>query len=187
MTTGARIEIDGRAFADSLLRLTAALDRPRALYDELGQSLIVSTQQRFLKEAGPDGVPWKPSKRAKRKGGKTLRLTNRLFQSISKQVSDQGLEVGTDVAYAAIHQFGGPIKRKARTVTTYRRQNRRTGALSGRFVKKSKANFAEDHQLGADAFNMPARPFLGFDDDDRRQAREIVIAHLRRASGGGAK
>lgn len=85
--------------------------------------LLSSTQQRFRDERGPDGTPWKKSIRARKgqrrdargrfdtgvnkSGGKTLTDTARLRRSITSHADAERAEVGTNVIYAGIHQFGG--------------------------------------------------------------------------------
>lgn len=40
------------------------------------------------------------------------------------------------------------------------------------------------HQFGDPKRNIPARPFLGLSDDDRRMILEVIQSHYRRALGG---
>ena len=70
---------------------------------------------------------------------------------------------GTLVAMVAmIQEFGAKIQREAGTVTIYRMVNKAgTGfARKGRFVSKSKANFASTHAHDAYEINIPPRPFF---------------------------
>lgn len=50
---------------------------------EIARYLKTSVQLRFREQKGPDGKAWKPSLRATRTGGQTLRLTSRLRNSIT--------------------------------------------------------------------------------------------------------
>lgn len=181
---GARIEIDDKTFAGGLLRLDGLVARPRDMWDQVGAALAVSVSRRFQREVGPDGTAWKPSKRALRTGGKTLRLSGRLWQSVTHRPSDDGVEVGVSPAYAAAHQFGAKIERQAGTVTTFHGIDKRSGEISARFVKKGKAGFAQDHQHGPYVIELPARPFLGIDEEDRSTISEIVLGHVREAFAG---
>ena len=74
---------------------------------EIGHYLVNSTLDRFEQGVGPDGTPWKPSKRAEAEGGQTLIDTRLLMGSIDFQASDDTVEWGTNVIYAAIHQLSG--------------------------------------------------------------------------------
>jgi len=72
-------------------------------------------------------------------------------------------ETGESVAYIAfINEFGARIEREPTTTTVYRKLNKDgTGfAKQGKFVKKSKADFASDHYVGAHVINIPPRPFF---------------------------
>ena len=64
---------------------------------------------RFKAERAPDGTRWSKSRRAKEEGGKVLQDTRRLYASIIAKWSDQFAKVGSNLVYAAIHQFGGEI------------------------------------------------------------------------------
>ena len=70
---GIRLEIDG--FEDTLGTLRSAIDglsSARPLFDNIGQQLAASSDQRFEAERGPDNNPWPASIRALVKSGKTL-------------------------------------------------------------------------------------------------------------------
>lgn len=87
----------------------------------IGEVLVSSTIQRFRAQAGPDGTPWAPLKRPRRpRKGKAARATGgvkilvdtaRLQNSIHAELGDDSVEIntqkaGTDVVYAATHQYG---------------------------------------------------------------------------------
>jgi len=103
------IEVEGTALDAGLSRMAGALANPSAVMDEVGRYLVASTLRRFERERAPDGSPWLKSARALAEGGRTLTDTGRLRGSIAHTVSDGGraVEVGSNVVYAAIHQFGG--------------------------------------------------------------------------------
>jgi len=93
-------------------------ENPFEFLDEIGGELVTSTQFRFDDGQAPDGTPWKTSQRAEATGGKTLKKSGLLADSITHDATQQYVEWGTDnEVYAAIHQFGGEtgsISRKAR-------------------------------------------------------------------------
>ena len=183
--TGARLEISGQEAALAALGdVVARLDHPRPMFEDIGLALVTSTQRRFEEGRGPDGNPWPPSLRVLAHGGKTLVDRARLMQSQTFIASDAGTEVGTNVGYAAIHQLGGVIQQAARQHTIYRKYDARKDELSARFVKKRKANYAEDVSIPAREIKMPARPFLGIDDDDTREI--LAIAETYIGAGEGA-
>lgn len=162
--------LDGAAgAAESLAKLDAAGRSLRPALEEIGAALLLSTQQRFERQAGPDGAAWRPlaaatlerraGKRARRKdgsltaaarrrisGAQILRDSGRLYQSLTYRAGEREVKVGSNVVYAAIHQLGGNAGR-------------------GRKVR------------------LPARPYLGLDDGDRREIEAILAEHVARVIG----
>lgn len=123
--SGARLtyNLDDAAVLESFKRLRSFSFS--ALLDEIGQHFVSETTNRFKQGTAPDGSQWLPSERAKptlsKKGvkrfGKTLVDTGRLRDSITFNVlpGDTGVEIGTDVVYGAIQQFGGKTGRNHAT------------------------------------------------------------------------
>jgi phage virion morphogenesis protein len=170
---GAGIIVEAAAALATLADYIARTSNPRGMFERIGASLVTSTQRRFEQGRAPDGSPWPPSLRALAAGGKTLILSARLMQSQTFIAADSGVEVGTNVIYAAIHNFGGIIKQAAREAVLHFKHNARTGRT--RFARaNSKANYAKKAQIGARTIVMPKRTFLGLDDDDNREV--IAIA-----------
>ncbi|MBF0168793.1 MAG: phage virion morphogenesis protein [Alphaproteobacteria bacterium] len=103
--------------------------------NDIGMSMVVATQRRFETETDPLGRPWRPlsavtlaaraggrlyiksGKRLTAKAakvinsGRILRDSARLYQSITHAVSGQGVEIGSNLVYARIHQMGGQAGR----------------------------------------------------------------------------
>lgn len=160
--------------------LAARTSHMRPLMEDIGAYLDFSTRQRFITQRAPDGTPWAQSARAIAEGGKTLIDTARLMQSYSYQAQDFSVEEGTNVVYAGIFQFSGKIRHKARTQTIYRKYDAKSDMLGHRFVKRSKSNFASDHQVGEYEVDVTARPMLGVNDNDEKEITHIVDAYLMR-------
>jgi phage virion morphogenesis protein len=168
----------------ALGRAASQAEHPRGLYENVGMSLVVSTQRRFELGVGPDGSPWPPSMRALAEGGKTLIDTARLMQSITYEATDSGVDVGTNVVYAAIHQLGGTIHQGARQQVIHFKRNSKTGHT--RFTKaNAKATFAQKVGIGERTIVMPARPFLGIDQDDEREIATLANDWLLGPRGAG--
>ena len=128
------------------------------LMRRLGERIQAWTQDRFdaNQQQAPDGTPWaklnpkyaqnKPRHLQNRK----LTLSGHLRKSIRWQLLDsQSVLVGTNVKYAAIHQFGGTISPKKGKAL----------AFGGRFVQ---------------SVTIPARPYLGISEQDNKEIREII-------------
>jgi phage virion morphogenesis protein len=177
-----KVELADQDIALSQLgALIARTSNPVKLFQDIGASLVTSTQHRFDTETAVDGSPWPPSLRVKAHGGKTLQLSGRLYRSITAQAAPTGVEIGTNVIYAAIHQFGGPINQGARKATIHFKAGK-TGQQ--RFSKKKGATSSKDVSIGARTITMPARPFIGLDDADDRAILKIAEAFL--AGPGGS-
>jgi phage virion morphogenesis protein len=153
--TGMRTEITGKEETLAILAQAAEhYGHPRPLFDAIGGAMVVSTQHRFEEERGPDGYRWPASYRAMEEGGKTLTDSGRLVRSITHNATDDGVEIGTDVIYAAIQQLGGTVRAKTKKGLRFR-----IGRNGGWVTKRS--------------VFIPARPFLGVDAEDEKDIRSI--------------
>ncbi|MPZ57615.1 MAG: phage virion morphogenesis protein [Rhizobiales bacterium] len=150
---GVRIRVDAEAALRDLGRMMARAEKPRGMFDAIGASLVTSTQMHFERGTGPDGSPWPPSLRALTEGGKTLIDSAILMQSITFVASDTGVEVGTNILYAAVHQFGATIQAKTDQGLRFK--------VGDQWVRK-------------DSVTIPARPFLGLDDADSAEIVHIA-------------
>jgi phage virion morphogenesis protein len=176
---GITVTIDDAALLAELDRLGAAAAGPRPALERIGAHLEFTTQLRFERENSPDGKRWSPSKRARKQGGQTLTDSGRLRASITHVIHDTAVDVGTNVIYAAIHQFGGKITQHARSQRAYFRISSEAGHTRFHgFAKASKANFERWVTIGQHVTTMPARPFLGVDAADLDEIRHIITHHL---------
>ena len=101
------IELDDAAVRAAVTRLIEAVRDPRDAFDEIGSRLAASTIGRFDRETDPDGRPWLKSLRVLAGGGQTLTLDGGLRRSITHDADRDGVDVGSNLPYAAIHQLGG--------------------------------------------------------------------------------
>lgn len=163
------VSVKDREVRDALRRILARVGNLRPALDEIGARLEASTENRFERQVDPDFVPWPPSLRAKEENGQTLTDTQRLRASISRHVRPKAVMVGTNVVYAAIHQFGGTTP--ARTI---RPRNKKALAWPG-----AEHPVAKVEHPGSE---MPKRSFLGVDSADRRAILRIVSRHLEQAA-----
>lgn len=148
-----------------------------------GGILEASTRRRFDEGHGPGGVPWPPSKAAlglvkrasgKLSPGKTLVDTGGLEGSIRNEVRPGEVEVGVDARtesarHAAAHQFGS--HRQAVVVGHTRVITQAFGVP----IPPTTVNVRPHGMIT----NLPARPFVGVDADDRRDVEEAWLDHLR--------
>jgi phage gpG-like protein len=78
----------------------------------IAAAAVTLVTDEFRTGRDPYGRQWKPSARSIAEGGQPLRSSGRLLQSFSSQPNGTGFVIGTNVKYAAIHQYGGIIRAK---------------------------------------------------------------------------
>ena len=148
---------DAAGASEALRELLRGGEDLTDLLDVIGAKLVTSTQRRFERELDPDGQPWVVSQRAALEGGQTLTDTARLKSSITHQVDSRHVDVGTNVIYAAVHQFGA-----------------------------KKGDFGQARQLTRNRIvpipwgDIPDRRFLGISREDGDVIEELVVARWRR-------
>ncbi|KMV00093.1 virion morphogenesis protein [Acinetobacter sp. VT 511] len=129
---------------EAVLKQLGSFDSLKAqLFDEIGAGLVDSVQHRFLTGTGVNGNPWKISWRARMQGGETLRDTGRLMNSYTHNVLSNGVEVGTDVAYAPHLHYGATILPKNGQYITF--------AVGGQYRKVKQSILPPRTQLGISA------------------------------------
>lgn len=175
---------DGLAMlGEALARMRALGESPRVIWELVGQYGESSTRSRFKAQRGPDGTPWKPSKRAKKTGGQTLVHKARLLRSLTYVANASGAEWGSNVAYARIHQLGGKIERLAFS-STLRLRTDKAGKLLRQKDYAHLAVFAKAthkqatgrrYTVGAHTITMPARPYLGVNEADGREMLAVSV------------
>lgn len=160
MTASMTITLDDGGLGVALDAVAAFGGDLTPAMDDIGQSLVVATQQRFEQGISPDGAAWKPSIRATAEGGLTLVERGHLRDSITHRAGKDSVEVGTNVFYAAVHQFGATISAKSAKSLKFQ--------IGDRYVQKK-------------SVTIPARPFIGLSMDDRTEITAILSDHLRKA------
>lgn len=112
---GVNITVDDTQVQGLFKRLVhAAGDTDQALRD-IGEYEIRATRERAAREESPDGTPWVKlspryaARKAKKRGGAPiLKFDNHMLgDRLNYQVGDTWVEIGTNVPYGALHQFGG--------------------------------------------------------------------------------
>lgn len=146
---GVGMKMNADRFFRKTGKMLSHIQNTRPLMKAIGEMSVSSTRERFRREEGPDGEKWKKSQRAQDQGGQTLTDTAKLKNSIQYEAGNDTVMVGTNDIRAAIHQFGGDIKPKTKK------------ALNTPFGPRGKVT-------------MPARPFIGFSDDDIEEAKDLT-------------
>jgi phage virion morphogenesis protein len=178
--TNITIEVHDQAVRAALDALGKRLANMRPVLKDIGEGIVQRSKARFSAEAGPDGQGWKPKKKAD--GRKTLSgPSGDLRRQIVSSASATGVTVTATAPYAAIHQFGGTINRKAGQTTVSHRTNAkgellRSAIMNGKgliFAKGShKRKVTRTFDVAAHTITMPARPFLPVRSDGTLYAAE---------------
>ena len=156
---GARF--DGTAAIEHLSGLVDAINDPSPLLAELGEYGLRSTRARFKTQTAPDGTAWTDlktwyQKEKRRNKNHILTLDGYLRSRITWQFAgDRTVEIGSNLPYAAVHQFGATIKPRAAKVLMFR----------GHVAK---------------SVTIPARPYLGLSDEDRSEIVGRTLEWLQR-------
>ena len=162
------LDLDDAPAADGLARLIDLGEHLDPILGGIGGILEQSARDRIgVTNLGPDGTPWTPSRRARRKaGGRTLWDTGRLVASLTHSVSGGSVSVGSGVIHAGVHQFGATIRPKTARALSF------VGADGTRRTVKS--------------VTIPARPYLGVSAEDRDDILDLLAQRVARAAGGAA-
>ena len=159
---------------------TGAASGSDTLAARIGERLMESTRERFKTQTDPEGRQWKDyaplsraySKRKKKNPDKILTLDGYLRGGIHWQaLDDDTVQVGSNLKYAAIHQFGGEIKKPSRQATV------RYRSVAGRVLfagRKHKKVTERQVTMPEHSITMPARPFLGISASDDQEIRQII-------------
>jgi len=142
-----QVQIKDKTVLDALRKLEKTQLAPAMA--TIGQRWTSRTMLAFDSQRSPGGAPWP---KLKTRVGQALRHTGRLRSSIpaSTRTGEDFVELGTNVEYAAIHQFGyhGPMAVPAHT--------RKITKAWGKPIAPKTVN-VKAHTRQA---NIPARPFF---------------------------
>lgn len=162
---GVSVTLDIDDTLRTLSEAQAALENPIEMWDEIGSAMVKATTGRFDAGVTPEGNPWLQSIRVKmgQGNGQTLVDKGQLVRSITREASESGVQIGTNVIYAAIHQFGGTIRAKN--------------------AKGLRFSIPGVGFVNVQSVNIPARPFLGINAEDENEIGSIALRHVALAFG----
>jgi len=181
---------------DVLQKLAQVEQLGKNFSDPLQQSglyMLRSTDKVFRQQYGPNGEIWpnlKPATlKARAKGwnksggpGMMLLDTGRLRNSLSPRQNSEGIfrlethsvEVGTNLKYANIHQFGGvTIHRAAGRTITLRRTKKNQVRFTSPNSKKYKKTYTKNVEWAEYRVRIPARPYLGITPANQKMVNQI--------------
>jgi phage virion morphogenesis protein len=183
-----KLVVDDREVRQALERARQKLADLRPLLREIAGRLHDAVEENFRLEGRRGGRPrWAELKPATQRArataghwpGRILQRRGQLAASVEPGWSRDKAWVGTNLRYAAIHQFGGTIEKKARTqVLAY---DEGTGRfLSRRRAGRRKKGFTAVRfaAIGAHEVTMPPRPFLAIGPEDLADVAGIARRYL---------
>jgi phage gpG-like protein len=182
------LELDLRQLGDFLRRQAEAvtsLDFARPLRT-IAVAAKADMKENFASGHGPDGTSWVPlkqprqGKRHKNSSPLPLRDTGLLMASVAaagrghvERIDASSLEVGTNLEYAAIHQFGGTVHKPARQRPHPQKPWVFQGPEGPIFTRKIR-----EHDVV-----IPARPFIGWSAELLEQTQDILGRFLEKQLG----
>lgn len=159
------VEFNNPEAQEVLSQLEQRLADLKPALQDIGEYLMIAHEQRFVDQVSPDGEKWKalsPSyQRTKaRNKNRILFLDGRLAKSFRYQLSDNELNFGTNVPYAAHHHFGTKPY-------TIKPKSKKALAFGGAVVKNV------NHP------GLTARPFFGVNETDTEEILSLLTEHLQ--------
>lgn len=177
-------EIRGIDSARLTLRRIANLGEDPAPLMQIAASIFeASVIRRFDEEKGPGGIPWPKSRRAlgeavgprgPRRAGKTLTNTGDLRDSIRTAIRPNEVEIGSDGLKNPVKAIANQMGSHRQTVVV--RHTRTVNSAFGIPLPSPVTSTVRGHGRMT---NLPARPFIGFDEDDKRDLGEAWLDHLK--------
>lgn len=156
------VDYDDNDLKSALKKVTDHLTDTSELMRALGEILIEDTKQNFINSEGPGGVKWAPKSQAtrdayRRREGTVFPLplfgpTRDLSSDWHALLGNNSVEVGSNVLYASVLQFG---------------------AAKGEFGTDANGN-------SIPWGDIPARPFLGMDEELEDKLAAEVREYLAR-------
>jgi phage virion morphogenesis protein len=173
------IELPYGHIIQQLRELLALVERREGLMATLAGTMARAVEDNFAEQGRPAWQELHPGTIAGRRQsgtwpGQILQRTGRLAASIQQDWDANSAVVGTNVAYAAIHQFGGQTKPHA-----IRPKFKRALAFGGVVVR----------QVQHPGSKIPARPFLALTPEDGEDliadAEDFLQEQINRTTQGG--
>src|SRR5574344_661106 len=118
MSDNIEIRIDNKAVKEALLKVASKCEDMKPLMKNIAGIMADSVEENFEQEGRPD--KWqelaestiKKRKKTKHWPGRILQVEGQLATSITTQYDNESAVIGSNLAYAAIHQLGGQANKK---------------------------------------------------------------------------
>ncbi|ABO54314.1 MULTISPECIES: phage virion morphogenesis protein [Burkholderia cepacia complex] len=187
------IEIDDSRYAATMARVRALMQDASPVTALIAGLMADAVEENFAQQGRPKwlGLSPKPLKRRREEAGtgKILQRSGRLASSITPAHDATTARVGTNVVYAAIHQFGGTIQRHPMSGYVRLRKDR-NGMIMRQADHPHLAVFAKNSHKRVKivkwtrsqgwTIKIPARPFFALTESDNIGIESEVTTYLRR-------
>ncbi|MHB2265812.1 phage virion morphogenesis protein [Aliihoeflea sp. PC F10.4] len=182
---GIQIRVGEDTTGPALERLIRVAGDPSAIMSAIAGFMVTASQQHIERETGPGGKwprlsPRTANKRLGRSNRRRgydhmLRVTGRLYSSITGDSGPDFAVVGTNLDYAAAQQLGAKIQMPDRRQDIHLS----TGKGRRRFVRKAaKRKETRNVAVGAHTITIPARPFLYLTETEMTEILAIAAEGL---------
>lgn len=185
--SGYSIKLNEKEARQALQNLEASGGNLSPAMRTISQKLLNSARKNF-REGGrfsrADSIiggstKWKDVKKPPANGS-TLYRSGHLQQSIMPESTSDTSTLSTNVAYAAIHNFGGKVTHYARS-ELFTRNRAGKGSLADHpnlnpFSRGTTKG--SGHTIGEHTKTMPARPFMVIQETDIEDAKIILRNHI---------
>lgn len=191
------VDIDSGPAQRALAALRSKASNLTPALRSIGSSIVDEARLGFKSGTDPYGVRWKPLKPAtikarRKRSSEPLLDTGHLRNKVAfRPLGSSGVEIGTNVAYAAIHQFGGTINFAPRSIAVRLRKVKvtredGTSYRATRFAKDKHKRAVTKWGTNAAGWSVtiPARPFIatrerGLPREYGEIIRDALAAHFR--------
>ncbi|KWT81149.1 phage virion morphogenesis protein [Candidatus Magnetominusculus xianensis] len=163
------VGLEDKGLSGLISDLQAKIGDLTPVMKQIGELMVASVKKNFEVSGRPK---WRPSmKLRKNPEDKTLILHGDLSTLFHRKAYNNRVEIGTNVKYAGVHQFGfsGVVTQSVN------RHTRRMTDRSGRV--RSVAVSAHSRQA---RINIPPRPFMMAQDEDFAAIEELLKRWLRK-------
>lgn len=172
-----RVSADFSGFRDLVAKLIRQTRNLRPLMANIGQIVRSSVMENFLQEGRPKWPDLKPStKKAREKirkwPGPILQVSRQLMNSITPNVFEDRVEIGTNKVYAAVMQFGAKKGSLFSGMVRVAEYMRRKSASKKRIKSNMIPVRAHERRAVAPWGDIPPRPFLVIQPQDE----EAIVA-----------
>ena len=158
------IRFDCSATEEYLTRLKAKLSNPEPLLKGIGEDVMHSTKERFKSSTAPDGRPWAPNSDV----------------TLQRYGSHWGRKIAAK-RMAQKRPLIGESKALSRTINWQLLPGGKAVAVGSPMIYAATHQFgARKHQFGPRTpwGAIPARPFLGLSDADKRHILALLERHI---------